>query len=118
MDNLRKKELLEAYKNRERQMGVITFKCLANDISFFGISIDAQTELKSNKAKLAMNYHLNEELQSLWNEYGADKFTYGLVKELKEKDQEANYHKQLEVMLDVFLSEPKARMLALKRKKA
>ena len=42
MDTKRKKELLEAYKNRHPEMGVISYRCKETGEVFLGISKDTK----------------------------------------------------------------------------
>lgn len=109
MDMKRKKELLEAYKNRHPEMGVISFKCIATGESFLGISTDTKADFNSNQAKLAMNYHPNRRLQALWNEYGHEGFECSVLKRLEYENKDDNQNEKLEALRERCLSEdPKA----------
>ncbi len=70
MDIKRKKELLESYKNRHPEMGVISYCCKKTGQVFLGISKDTKTAFNSINTKLAANWHPNKQLQELWNKYG------------------------------------------------
>ena len=67
MDTKRKKELLEAYKNRHPEMGVISYRCKETGEVFLGISKDTKSDFNSTNMKLAANWHPNKRLQELWN---------------------------------------------------
>ena len=69
MDIKRKKELLEAYKSRHPEMGVISYRCKETGEVFLGISKDTKSGFNSNNMKLAANWHPNKRLQELWNKY-------------------------------------------------
>ena len=45
MDTKRKKELLQQWKNRHPEMGVISFRCKKTGESFLGISKDTKADL-------------------------------------------------------------------------
>lgn len=109
MDMKRKKELLEAYKNRRPEMGVISLKCKATGESFLGISTDTKADFNSNRAKLAMNYHPNKRLQALWNEHGEDGFICSVLKTLEYKDPAEDQTAKLEALrAQCFAADPQA----------
>ncbi|MGB8454615.1 MAG: GIY-YIG nuclease family protein [Anaerocolumna sp.] len=74
MDVNRKRELLEEYKNRRPEMGVISYRCKTTGESFLGISKDTRADFNSTSAKLAANYHPNKRLLELWNQYNEEGF--------------------------------------------
>ena len=53
MDTKRKKELLQQWKNRRPEMGVISFRCKKTGESFLGISKDTKADFNSNRFKLS-----------------------------------------------------------------
>jgi hypothetical protein len=57
MDIKRKKELLEDYKNRYPEMGVISYRCRETSEVFLGISKDTKSDFNSTNMKLAANWH-------------------------------------------------------------
>lgn len=95
MDNQRKKELLEAYKVRKPEMGVISFQCIPTGESFLGISKDTKADLNSNRFKLNANWHPNQRLQELWNQYGEAGFEQTAIKVLKYEDPGADHTDKL-----------------------
>ena len=80
MDIKRKKELLEAYKNRQPEMGVISYCCKETGEVFLGISKDTKADFNNTNLKLAANCHPNKRLQELWNRYGRGPLSYQLSK--------------------------------------
>lgn len=52
MDINRKKELMEAYKNRRPEMGVVSVRCLATGESFLGASSDTRATMNGIRVKL------------------------------------------------------------------
>jgi hypothetical protein len=55
MDIKRKKELLESYKNRHPEMGVISYCCKETGEIFLGISKDTKADFNSTNMKLSAN---------------------------------------------------------------
>ena len=112
MDMRRKKELLEAYKNRMPEMGVFSYKCKNTGDSFLGISKDTRADFNSDNAKLTMNMHPNRQLQELWNEYGREGFEISVIKLLKYDDPNEDHTEELEKLREECLaSDSKARRI-------
>lgn len=105
MDIKRKKQLLEDYKNRRPEMGVISYRCLATNESFLGISKDTKADFNSTGAKLAANYHPNKRLQELWNQYGLEGFELSVVKTLKYENPADDHTSELEVLREQCLAQ-------------
>lgn len=57
MNIQRKKELIEEWKNRRPEMGVISFRCKATGETFLGISKDTKADFNSNSFKLSTGKH-------------------------------------------------------------
>lgn len=105
MDTKRRKELLQEYKHRRRDMGVISLRCKTTDESFLGISTDVNADFNSNRAKLKGNGHPNKKLLALWKEYGSDDFEFTVLKSLECKDPTEDYTGKLEEMREQCLAE-------------
>ena len=70
MDTKKKKELLQQWKNRRPEMGVISFRCKKTGESFLGISKDTKADFNSNRFKLsgggASEQKTDRALESVW----------------------------------------------------
>lgn len=113
MDIKRKRELLEEYKNRRPQMGVISFKCVATGEAFLGISTDTKADFNSTRFKLSTSGgYPNKQLQALWNEFGESGFEISVLKELEYGDPNEDYTKKLEELREqCFARDPQTRRL-------
>lgn len=112
MDKARKKELLEAYKNRRPEMGVISYRCKETDEVFLGISKDTKTDFHSTNFKLTANWHPNKRLQELWNKYGREGFELSVIKVLKYDDPNKDHTEKLESLREQCLAaNPNARRI-------
>ncbi|WJH35818.1 GIY-YIG nuclease family protein [Paenibacillus sp. CC-CFT747] len=107
MDTQRKKQLLEEYKHRRPEKGVISYRCLATNESFLGISKDTKADFNSTSAKLAANYHPNKRLQELWTHYGRGGFELSVVKTLKYDNPAVDHTAELEAMREQCLAQDK-----------
>lgn len=109
MDMIRRKELVEEWKNRHPSMGVISFFCKATGESFLGISKDTKADFNSNRFKLSTGNHPNKRMQNLWNQYGEDSFEYNVLKVLKYEDPQDDHTSELEELRESCLAkDPKA----------
>lgn len=112
MDAKRKKEMIEAYKNRCPEMGLIAYRCKETGETFLGISKDTRADFNSNTVKLAANYHPNRRMQELWNTYGQDGFEIFVQEVLKYKDPHEDHTKELEELRELcFLQDPEAKKI-------
>lgn len=103
MDLRRKKELLEAYKNRRPEMGVISYCCKETGEVFLGISKDTKADFNSTSVKLASGLHPNKRLQLLWSNYGQENFELSVIKILKYDDPHEDHTAELEKLRDQCL---------------
>ena len=112
MDMKRRKELLDQWKNRRPEMGVITVCCKENGALFAGISKDTQMAWNGLRFKLSLQSHPNRQLQALWEQYGEEQFCYAVVKVLKYENPEDDQTEKLTALLDQYLEQtPQARRL-------
>lgn len=105
MDAARKKALLESYRNRQPEMGIIALTCLPTKEVFLEKSVDNAVAFNGIFARLKMDYHPNQHLQALWNQYGAEHFTTSVVKILKYEDKNSEHQKELEALMMTCLTE-------------
>jgi hypothetical protein len=105
MDSVRRKQLLEEYKNRMPEMGVISFRCIATGEAFLGISKDTRADFNSNRSRLAFNGHPNKRLQELWNQYGENGFEISVLKVLKYDDPNEDQTGKLEKLREQCLEQ-------------
>jgi len=112
MDMNRRKQLLETYKNRHPEMGVISFRCKATGEAFLGISKDTRADFNSTRVKLAANYYPNRRLLDLWNQNGEEGFECSVLKVLDYEDPRENHTDALEALREkCFLADPQAKKL-------
>lgn len=99
MDKNRKKQLLEEYKNRAPEMGVISLRCKATGESFLSGSKDTKADFNSTRCKLDSNFFPNKRLLELWNQYGESGFELSVLRILKYEDPKADHSPELEKLL-------------------
>ncbi len=104
MDIKRKKELLESYKFRRPEMGVISYECKATGDVFLDISRDTKASFNSTNMKLSANWHPNKQLQDLWNKYGPESFEQSVIEILEYDDPHKDHTADLEEMIKSHLA--------------
>ena len=110
MDIKRKKELLEAYKSRRPEMGVIAFCCGKTGEMFLTAATDIPANFNRIRFQLSAGNCPNKRMQELWNQYGEDAFECQVVKRLKYDDPKEDHTEELEILCELCLLEnPNAR---------
>ncbi|SHJ60280.1 GIY-YIG nuclease family protein [Hespellia stercorisuis] len=105
MDTKRKKELLQEWKDRRPEMGVISIHCNATGETFLGSSKDTRADFNSNRFKLTLGGHPNKHLQELWNVYGESSFDFSTIKILKYENPQKDHTEELEKIREQCLTE-------------
>ncbi len=109
LDKSKRKQLLEKYKNRLPEKGVISYRCRETGESFLGISEDTEADFNSLNMKLSLNSHPNKRLRELWNQYGENGFERSVIRVLKYDDPAEKHTAELEKLREQCLAEdPKA----------
>ena len=110
MDIRRKPELLEAWKNRHPEMGVISFRCSTTDETFLATATDIPAKFNRIRFQLSAGNCPNKRLQELWEQYGEDAFELQVMKRLEYDDPEEDHKDELETLCELCLLEnPNAR---------
>ncbi|MCI2242672.1 GIY-YIG nuclease family protein [Adlercreutzia faecimuris] len=112
MDKSRRKELIEAYRNRRPEMGVIALRCRETGDSFLGASRDVPADFNSARAKLELGGHPNRQLSALWERYGEDGFDFVVLETLECEDPDKDYGPDLEALRELCLAaDPRAQKI-------
>lgn len=104
MEKQRRKELIQEFKDRKKELGIISFKCKQTGEVFLGISTDIKADFNSNKMKLNTGTHPNKKLLKLWQEYGSEGFELSIEKTLDYEDPTKDYTTQLEDIRQEMMS--------------
>jgi hypothetical protein len=86
-----RKELIRAYKETRRPMGVFCVRNIVNGRVLIGASNDLPARLNRERTQLKFGAHRNVELQRDWNELGTDAFAFEVLDELKVPDDAPDY---------------------------
>ncbi|RAJ02440.1 GIY-YIG catalytic domain-containing protein [Chitinophaga skermanii] len=78
-----RKELINAYKQRDPQIGIYQVRNTVNNKVYVASSMSLETVWNSQQFQLRSNGHPFEALQVEWNEFGADKFVFEILATLK-----------------------------------
>lgn len=102
MDSSRKKELINAYKQKETKGGVFAVRCSANDKRW----IDCTRDLAGMKNRLDFSVLTNSPihhcLQEDWRAFGASSFVFEVLETVfpKEGELPEDYQRGLELLRD------------------
>jgi GIY-YIG catalytic domain len=100
------KELAQAYKLIKPQMGVFQIKNEQNGKFLIGSSTDLKAIWNRNKAELNFNSHRNKALQADWTTFGEQAFTFTILSEIQQKEEEKiDYAKEVKTLEGMFIEE-------------
>ena len=105
MDDERKRQLKQAYGEREPAMGVLEMRCLATGERFLIASRDPRATENGLVARFDGGNHPNKRLQALWSEHGHGGFTFALNEELEYDDAREDHAEELQALLELCLEE-------------
>lgn len=102
MDKVRRKELLQQYKNMKPTMGVYMFKSINTNTIYLGCDKNINATINGDKFKLNSNNHRCKKLQKDWNENKEENFIIQIVQELPyDKDEsKVDYKEDLKILLE------------------
>jgi hypothetical protein len=88
MDNARKRELAQAYKERKRRRGVFVVRCAPTGQSWVSATPNLDTQQNAVWFMLKNGgSHSNRALYASWKEHGAEAFSYEVLAELPDEGQ-------------------------------
>ena len=90
MDKAQRKAMVEQWKLRRPEMGVISIRCKATGEAFLGAS---------------MGSHPNKRLAALWEQYGEEGFEWSVLKILDYENPEDDHTAELEKLREQCLAE-------------
>ena len=88
---MNRKELIRAYKEARRPMGVYRIHNTRDDRSFVGRSVDLTAILNRERVALRFGSHPNAALQADWNAVGPDAFVFEVLDTIKAPDDKPDY---------------------------
>ena len=102
MEEKTKKQLKDEYKLLKFKAGVFAVKNTANNKILIGSSVNMDAMWNRIRLQLDVGSHPNSELQADWKSLGEDNFTFEIISEIKQKDDEqqdlAREVKELELL--------------------
>lgn len=104
MDKERRKQLMQEYRDRKPEMGIIAICCTATGDTYLGISTDTRESFNSIRGRFFLGGHPNKELQALWDQYGEDGFTFSVERILKYEDPKADQSRELNELYEKCLT--------------
>lgn len=104
MQNERRKELKELYKQMKPEMGIIIIRSKAENKCCIKASADLKSAMNSTARKLDVPCYPNKELQKAWTEQGANAFTIEILDRLEYStdDSKSDYSEDLELLEEIW----------------
>lgn len=103
VNTMDRKAMIDAYKNRIPDMGIIALTCKATGETFLGASMDIHADFNSIRVKLNSGFHPNRRLLSLWKEHGESGFDLTVLEKVEYKDDTIDYRQKLEDMREAMI---------------
>jgi group I intron endonuclease len=102
------KELKNDYKSAKTKMGIFQIRNTVNGKIYIDSSNNLESIWNRFRTELKFGSHRNEVLQKDWNELGEENFTFEVLSEIKQKeDEDINYTAELKKLKAMFLEELK-----------
>ena len=99
-----REELKREYKGRIKPAGIFQIKNTANGKVLLGSSLNLEGPLNLHRFMLRTDHHENKTLQQEWNEFGADKFVFEILEEVKvQADPNFNLDDELTLLEEIWL---------------
>lgn len=105
MKNERRKEQIQAWKDRHPDMGVVRVLCTATGDRFLAMARDTKARCNRFAFQLATGGESNKQMQALWNQYGKDAFEITVLKLLKYENPPEDHYDELEELFEQCLAE-------------
>ena len=103
--NMNKKELINEYKQREIEMGIIKIHNNITGYSYIDVCNDLYKPFEGIKFRLGLGRVKVKSFQEEWNKYGENAFTFEIVERLdsKKEDSEEQKSDDLNELLKLWL---------------
>ncbi|WP_127534753.1 GIY-YIG nuclease family protein [Paenibacillus kobensis] len=95
MDNNKRKELVEKYQDRKREMGVFKIVHVPSGRAFIGSSLNLEAAWNRERFGLNLGSHACQEMQEAWNRDGESAFRFEIVEMLRTEDDVRYDYKDL-----------------------
>ncbi|MGE4267753.1 MAG: GIY-YIG nuclease family protein [Deferribacterales bacterium] len=105
MNDMAKKSLKEQFKKRKPIAGIFCIETKYG-LCFTGFGTDVESLLNRHRTELNFGSHRNKELQNEWNLEKGKSFRFGIVEELKVRENSSiEIKEELKVLLNICISE-------------
>jgi hypothetical protein len=107
MDSSRKKELINAYKQKPKNGGVFAIRSTASDMRWIECTQDLEGMKNRFEFSVSTNVPIHYCLQEDWKTLGASTFVYEVLETVPQKEGElpGDYQRGLELLRDCLREE-------------
>ncbi len=93
------KQIKEEYKFKKFKIGVFQIRNTVNGKVYASSSLNLDAIWNRNKMDLNFGNHRNSALQNEWKQFGAGNFTYEILAEVVQKDEDkVDYNKEVKTL--------------------
>lgn len=82
MDKQRRREILQAYKERKAPLGVFAVRCAASGEAWVSASKHLEAQQRSLWNSLRFGSHMNKAMQAAWTQHGEASMSYEVLEEI------------------------------------
>ncbi|GFN29936.1 GIY-YIG nuclease family protein [Paenibacillus xylaniclasticus] len=95
MDHQKRKELVEKYQDRKREMGVFRIVHIPSGTAFIGSSLNLEAAWNRERFQLNLGAHPCKAMQEAWSHDGEEAFRFEIVEKVKTEDDVRYDYKDL-----------------------
>ena len=99
------KELKEEYRQKKFRIGVFQIRNTVNGKVYIGSSINLDAIWNRNRMELNFGGHRNHALQTEWKQFGGDKFTFEILTEIEQKEDNSDCSKEVRELETMYIDE-------------
>lgn len=112
MDKQQKRQVAAEYKKRMQEGGVYAIRCIMNDKQILLSTADLAGSENRFKFAQSTGGCVHPKLREDWSRYGGAGFAFEVIETLRQQETQtdAEFHKEIEELLDMLISQinPKA----------